>query len=81
MVVTLSGIVMEVRDVQLVKALLPICTTLSPRVIEVTCGQEEKARSPIIVTLSGTMTSPFFPSGHCIRTVTSLLYKMPSTLA
>ena len=51
--VTLSGMVMEVRPEQLEKAEFPIVFTLSGMVIEVRLEQFWKARSPILVTLLG----------------------------
>ena len=53
MLVTLSGMVIEVSPLQSEKALSPILVTLSGMVIEVSPLQSEKALSPILVTLSG----------------------------
>ena len=52
MLVTLLGIVTEVKEVQLLKALLPMLVTLLGIVIEVKEEQLAKAYSPIPITLS-----------------------------
>ena len=53
MLVTLLGIVIEVRPLQSQKAFAPIDVTLFGIVTEVRLLQSEKASSPIDVTLSG----------------------------
>ena len=50
MLVTLSGMVMEVRPVHLEKASSPIVVTLSGMAMEVRPVQPEKAQSPMLVT-------------------------------
>ena len=53
MLVTLEGMVIEVRPEQPQKALLPMLVTPSGMVMEVRLEQPEKVRSPMLVTLSG----------------------------
>ena len=53
MLVTLFGMVMEVRLVQPRKALLPMLVTLFGMVTEVRPLQPEKAEPPMLVTLPG----------------------------
>ena len=52
-VVTLLGIVIEVREVQFQKAASPMLVTLLPIVTEVREEQPAKAAYPMLVTLSG----------------------------
>jgi hypothetical protein len=56
MIVTLSGMVTEVREVQLLKALISIFFTLLPMLTEVSEEQSWKAARPILVTLLGITT-------------------------
>ena len=56
MLVTLSGIVTDVRPVQPEKAAYPTLVTLSGIVTDVRPVQPEKALFPILVTLSGIVT-------------------------
>ena len=56
MLVTLSGMVTEVRPMQPPKAELPMLVTPLPMVTEVRPVQPEKAESPMLVTLSGMLT-------------------------
>ena len=51
MLVTLLGIVIEVRELQFLKALSPMLVTLSGIVIELRNSQEPKAPSPMQFTL------------------------------
>ena len=53
MLVTLLGMVTEVRPEQPKKALDPMLVTLSGMVTEVRPEQPQKARSPMLVTLEG----------------------------
>ena len=53
MLVTLSGMLIEFKDVQPEKALPPMLVTLSGMIIEVKDVQSEKAAPPMLVTLSG----------------------------
>ena len=81
MLVTLSGIVMLVRELHLEKALLPMLVTLSGIVTLVRALQYEKALSPMLVTLSGIeKCASAFPGAYKISVVASLLYKFPSML-
>ena len=56
MLVMLLGMVMEVREEQREKALLPMLVMLLGMVIEVSEEQSEKARFPMLVTPSITIT-------------------------
>ena len=53
MLVTLLGMVIEVKDEQFRKASPPILVTLLGIVMEVKLEHNEKASRPILVTLSG----------------------------
>ena len=53
MLVTLLGIVTEVKEEHQPKAQSPMLVTLSPIVTEVKEEHSEKAKSPMLVTLSG----------------------------
>ena len=78
--VTLSGMVTVVSAEHPLNAKLPMLVTLFPMINEVRLVQSWNAKSSILVTLSGMVTEPFFPDGHCINVVMSLLYKTPSML-
>jgi len=56
MLVTLSGMVMEVRLMQLAKALYPMLVMLSGMLIAVRLVQPQNASALILVTVSGIMT-------------------------
>ena len=59
MLVTLSGIVIEVKPVQSKNAESPMLVTLSGIVIEVKLVQPRNAESPMLVTLSGIEVGDF----------------------
>ena len=59
----------------------PILMTLFGMITEVKEEQELNAPFPIVMTLLGMLTTPTFPTGHRIKVVLSLLYRMPLTLA
>ena len=69
MLVTLSGIVIDVSPEQPENAEKPMLVTPSGIVIEVRPEQPENAYSPMIVTLSGIVKTPSTRVGTCQRMV------------
>ena len=65
MLVTLSGIVTDVRELQYSNALLPMLVTLSGIVTDVRALQPSKAKFPMLVT-------PFWPPAFWTRTHTAI---------
>ena len=76
MLVTPSGIVTLVRDLQPLKACWPMLVTLSGIVTLVRDVQPPKAPAPMLVTLSGIAYAAKAP-GYCTKVVLSLLNRTP----
>ena len=77
MLVTLSGIVTLVRDLQLEKAKAPMLVTPFGIVTLVRDVQPAKADQSMLVTLSGIAYAAKAP-GHCTKVVLSLLNRTPN---